>query len=92
MAHSEQQRDQLSGKIEEAYTRVEKGAEYTHYKDPTKRYEVVFLAIDEPTDKVLVVYREMYGKAMVWVRTLEDFTSKVKLEDGIEIDRFKKIA
>lgn len=91
MAHSEEARRELSGKLEEAYTKVEKGAEYTHYKDPTKRYEVVFLAIDEPTDEVRVVYRELYGKAMIWVRTLEDFTSKVKLENGQEVDRFKKV-
>lgn len=91
MAHSEQLRRELSRKIEEAYTKVEKGAEYTHYKDPTKRYEVVFLGINESTDEVCVVYRELYGKAMIWVRTLEDFASKVKLEDGREVDRFTKV-
>ena len=70
---------------------------YSHYKKETMIDTVVTAdALDCETVKPLVVYRSEYEtpdhpKGTLWVRTREDFESKVTLADGTVVDRFTEI-
>ena len=48
---------------------------YRHFKG--NYYLVEELARDSETDKVLVVYRKLYGDGSLWVRPLDMFLSEV---------------
>ena len=53
-------------------------------------------ALDCETVKPLVVYRSEYEtpdhpKGTLWVRSLDDFESRVTLADGTVVDRFTEI-
>lgn len=73
------------------------GRKYRHYKKATMVYTVVVVdALDCESVQPLVVYRSEYDspdhpKGTVWVRSREDFESKVTLADGSVVDRFTEI-
>jgi hypothetical protein len=73
------------------------GHMYRHYKKETMVYTVVQAdALDCESVQPLVVYRSEYEtpdhpKGTVWVRSREDFESKVTLADGTVVDRFTEI-
>ena len=48
---------------------------YRHFKG--KYYLVESLAKDSESEKVLVVYRALYGKKQLWVRPLDMFLSEI---------------
>jgi hypothetical protein len=81
---------ELSFKVAEATKQVSVGEVYRHYKDPTLHYKVVAIGFLEENEGICVVYQALYGAMIVWVRTLEDWLSKVKTEKG-EVPRFQKI-
>lgn len=54
-------------------------------------YEVIGIARHSETLEPLVVYRALYGEGAIWVRPFEIFLEKIKLPDGSEVERFKKI-
>lgn len=59
---------------------------YQHYKG--NFYEVIGIAKHSETLELLVVYRALYGECELWVRPLEMFLEKVKI-DGKIVSRFK---
>lgn len=63
---------------------------YQHYKGG--RYEVVANALDEATERPVVVYQALYDnpKSKFWVRAVDDFLATVETEDG-RVVRFKKL-
>jgi hypothetical protein len=61
---------------------------YKHFKG--KEYEVIGIANHSETLEKLVIYRALYGKKQLWVRSLKMFLEKIKI-DGKKVDRFKKI-
>lgn len=65
---------------------IHKGDFYCHFKGGM--YQIVCVAIDEPTHTPVVVYQAMYGEQKVWVRTLAAFTETVERE-GKAVPRFE---
>jgi len=67
---------------------------YTHYKDPTKQYEIVAVGYMKATLERVVVYRALYdtpdlGSRPIFVRPLKNFTATVVV-GGKPLPRFKK--
>jgi hypothetical protein len=89
MAHTEI--SQLIEELKSVKEKVEVGQKYFHYKHPDQIYHILRVGIIEETEKICVIYEAEYDEKVVWVRPIEDFLSKVKLEDGTEVDRFTKI-
>ena len=89
MAHSDL--SQLIKQLDSVKEKVGVGKKYFHYKHPDQIYHILRIGIIEETEKICVVYESEYGEKVVWVRPIEDFLAKVKLEDGTEVDRFTKI-
>lgn len=77
---------ELDKQIIKAKKKVEVGGIYYHYKNPDKYYVVESVGFIEERDEVCVVYRALYGKGIIWVRTLTNFLEKV---DGKM--RFEKV-
>jgi len=89
MSHSN--KDTLLHQLKVAKSSVEVGGRYFHYKHPDKFYTILRIGFIEKTEEVCVIYEAEFEDELVWVRTLTDFLSKVKLEDVEEIDRFTKV-
>lgn len=87
MAHKE--REELSQEISLALEKVKVGRLYYHYKNPDHLYVLEFVGCLESSEEVCVGYRALYGKGILWVRTVEDFTKEIEI-DGQMIPRFKK--
>lgn len=58
---------------------------YRHYKG--NEYVLLYIAKHSETSEAMVVYRQLYGDAQVWVRPLSMFIETVKI-DGNELPRF----
>ncbi|OGC97544.1 hypothetical protein A2634_02150 [Candidatus Amesbacteria bacterium RIFCSPHIGHO2_01_FULL_48_32] len=63
---------------------------YYHYKHPEKYYVVEFVGVLENSEEVCVGYRALYGKGILWVRTLENFLEGVEI-DGKSVKRFQVV-
>ncbi len=81
--------EQLLKELSEAGELVEIGGEYIHYKDNSKTYRVIELAIEEATDEVCVVYKANYGEGLVSTRPLESWIQNVVVGDK-KVPRFCK--
>lgn len=79
----------LAKKIEQARRKVDVGGLYTHYKDTKNLYLVEFVGLLEVTEELCVGYRSLYGKGILWVRSLKDFTEKIVIGKR-KVQRFKK--
>lgn len=89
MSHKDQ--TQLLRDLENLKSKIKVGSKYYHYKHPDQFYHILAIGFIEATEEPCVVYETEYGEKLVWVRPLEDFLAKVKLEDGTEVDRFTKV-
>jgi len=69
---------ELLKKINEAKKFVKIGGKYFHYKNPDQFYIVLNLAIDENTESVSVIYQALYGKKIVFIRSLDSFLTPGK--------------
>ncbi len=81
---------ELSKRTNKAKEKVEVGAVYCHWKDPDKLYVIESVGLLEETEEPCVIYKALYGEELIWIRTLEDFTSEVQAEEG-EAQRFTKV-
>lgn len=63
---------------------------FQHFKGG--KYKLIAFGKDSETLEDVVIYQALYGANQIWVRPYEIFFSKVKDEDGNEIDRFKEIS
>jgi hypothetical protein len=88
MAHCSQ--EELRARLDEAAAKVEIGARYTHFKEPSKAYVVKSLAILESTEEVAVVYEAQYGDRTSFIRPLSSWLAAVEWE-GKMMQRFTKI-
>ncbi|OGM28240.1 hypothetical protein A2801_04420 [Candidatus Woesebacteria bacterium RIFCSPHIGHO2_01_FULL_41_10] len=84
MDHSTKKLDQ---QIAQAIQKVDIGGVYYHYKNSEKFYVVESVGFLEATEEVCVVYRALYDKGIVWVRTLENFIEKIG-----DTSRFVKVS
>lgn len=75
MEHTNQK--DLNKKLKNVEEKVRVGDLYYHFKDPTKHYIVESIGIIEDSEKICICYRALYGKEILWVRTLENFLEKV---------------
>ena len=78
MAHTTQ--EDLQMKIDEALKLVQVGAHYVHFKNPQEHYVVEFVGFLENSEEVCVAYRALYGKGLLWVRTLDDFFAEKEVD------------
>lgn len=67
------------------------GDRFYHYKYPDQFYKVIAIGFIEDTETPCVVYQSEYEGNIVWVRTQDEFFTKVTLEDGTEINKFTKV-
>ncbi len=88
MAHTTQ--EDLQKKIDEALKLIQVGAKYVHFKNPDNQYIVEFVGLLENSEEVCVAYRALYGKGLLWVRTLSDFLAEKEV-DGERVKRFRKV-
>ena len=93
MANEFRSEEQLRRGLEKAKKKVVVGGKYAHYKHPDRYYVVEFVGFLENSEEVCVGYRSLYGKGILWVRTLADFTAEVDLPaqagvDGKRVKRF----
>lgn len=65
------------------------GEIYTHYKDPSKPYKIVGIAMYTENEKEMVVYEPLYegAGAPLFVRDLDMFVSLVEV-NGQKVPRF----
>ena len=88
MKHKTQ--EELQKEVSNALGKVKVGELYVHYKHPDKYYVVEFVGVLENFEEVCVGYRALYGKGILWVRTLKDFMAKVEVE-GKRVKRFSYV-
>lgn len=69
---------ELFKKLNDAKKLVKINGTYFHYKNPTQFYKILNLAIDENTDKVSVIYQALYGKKIIFIRSLDSFLTPGK--------------
>lgn len=68
---------------------MSKARYFEHYKGG--KYKLIGFGQDSETLEGVVVYQALYGNCQIWVRPYEIFFSKVKDENGNEVDRFKEV-
>lgn len=62
---------------------------YEHYKK--LRYEVLGVALHSETTEEMVIYKQLYGEKLTWVRPFDMFFEEVMI-DGVKQPRFKFIS
>jgi cyclomaltodextrinase len=67
-------------------TDIVQPGKYRHFKG--KEYEVIGVAKHSETLQEFVVYRELYGEGLLWIRPMAMFMEKVKV-NGVEMPRFE---
>lgn len=55
------------------------------------KYKLIGFGQDTETLEDVVIYQELYGMQKYWVRPYNIFFSKIKGDDGSEVERFKEI-
>ncbi|MEE0839578.1 MAG: DUF1653 domain-containing protein [Acutalibacteraceae bacterium] len=72
----------------EKFSKGVKLGKYRHFKG--NEYEVLAVGYDSETTEEVVIYKALYGKGDIWVRSKKMFFEKV-VKDGIEMPRFEYI-
>jgi hypothetical protein len=80
--------DDLNRKLSAAVKLVSIGSVYKHYKYPLRDYKVTILAVQEATEKICVIYKDISEPdAPPFVRDLDSWLEKVEWE-GKAVPRF----
>jgi len=81
--------EQLKQRLEDAKSKVTVGGKYYHYKDSSKHYLVVDIAILEATEEPAVLYKPLYEgyEGIIWIRPISEFLSQNE-KDGIMVSKF----
>ncbi len=77
----------IQAELADAAKKVKVGGLYSHYKDSSKLYKVLNLAVMENNGDLCVVYEAQYGPKLVFVRPLNSWLENVDWE-GEQKDRF----
>ena len=74
--------------------KIDAGMIVTHYKHPTRRYEVVGVGKDSGDLEEVVIYKALFQAEFkfgtLWVRPLSEFIETLVI-DGKEVERFREI-
>lgn len=76
-----QSTEQLERMVIAAKQKIAVGQIYSHYKDATKRYRIIAIALDEASESVSVVYEALYAPYLAWIRPLNNFLESVTWQD-----------
>jgi len=64
---------------------------WTHYKNPSREYEIIGIAKNSENLEEMVIYKALYADeflfGQIWARPKKEFLGKVN-KDGKEVDRF----
>lgn len=90
MGRTHKQQLALKKEIEAAKTKVTIGAQYWHYKDRDKVYEIIGVGFLEATDELCVIYQAQYGERLTFLRPLTSWLEQVAWA-GQTLPRFTKI-
>ena len=82
--------DDIEKELQEARKHIKIGGTYSHYKNPQNLYKVIFLATQEETDKICVIYQSEYGKKLLFVRDLDSWLDNPEV-NGEKVERFKLV-
>lgn len=83
--------DELNKRLAEASKQVVIGGVYRHYKYPEREYFVEKLAIQEASEKICVIYKDIAAiSAPSFVRDLDSWLETVEWE-GSTVPRFTPI-
>lgn len=74
-------------KLEEYKKKIPKG-KYKHFKG--KEYELLDFAVHSETLEIMIIYRQLYGEHLIWVRPAKMWCELVDYE-GKSVKRFSKI-
>lgn len=77
----------LLAKLKESNSKITIGQIYYHYRTPTNYYKVLYIGLDEATEKVVIIYQAQYGNQLVWVRDIAKWCDEVEY-NGSTIPRF----
>lgn len=88
MSHTSIQ--ELSDRLNTAKLKVEVGSTYHHYRDPSKHYKVLAIALNEGNEEPVVVYQSLYMPYVIWTRPVAVWTEMIHHE-GRQVFRFQKI-
>ena len=77
-------------KLQAAQKKVQTGEKYAHYKNPTKPYVVLSVALLEANEEPCVVYQSLGDDKLIWVRSLTSFFERIE-SSGVTVARFQKI-
>ena len=84
----------LTAALLNAQQSIEVGKIYTHYKDPTKQYQVINLAINtqkEDEAEVVVIYKALYLDGdVLWSRPVNNWLEILEI-NGKKVPRFSKV-
>lgn len=80
--------DELNKRIRDASKLVTVGAIYKHYKYPERDYQVETIAIQEASEKICVIYKDVSSQsAPSFVRDLDSWLETVEWQ-GKSVPRF----
>ncbi len=82
--------EELSSLLDDASGKVHVGAQYVHYKDSSRRYEVTGLSILEADDEVAVRYASVDEPHVEFVRPLYSWLEDVTWKNKI-VPRFRLV-
>jgi hypothetical protein len=68
---------------------ISPGEKYRHFKG--NEYKIICVGKNSETEEDMVVYCDSNNPEKIWIRPLAMFLDMKKNEEGIEVERFKKI-
>lgn len=63
---------------------------YYHYKTLDAYYKIIEIALDEETEKPVIIYQAQYGKKLIWIKKFEKWFEIVE-HNVVMIPRFSKV-
>lgn len=80
--------EDLRQQVTTAQQAIQVGEIYSHYKDHSRRYRIVAIAIDEASESISIVYQALYDPYLTWIRPLNNFQELVTWQDE-RVPRFQ---